>query len=810
MQQRHFFRFLKVVVSLLFICTTSSFSAQLPSIDQRVNGMQKMPGYFNIYWDEQNGRMYMEIDKWDTEWLYVASLPAGLGSNDIGLDRGLNSGGNIVKFNRVGKKVLLVEPNYSFRASSTDVSEKRAVEESFASSTLWGFTAIAETNKNVLVDATAFLLRDAMQVTQQLRKSQQGNFMPDSSRSAVYMARTKNFPLNTEIETTISFGNVDGVIGNYVQSVAPTANAITLRMHHSFVQLPDNNFKPRVFDPRSSFIPVSFFDYSTPVTEPIEKFYIRRHRLEKKNPNAAKSEAVKPIIYYVDNGTPEPIRSALIEGASWWNQAYEAAGFINAFQVKVLPADADPMDIRYNMINWVHRSTRGWSYGGGVTDPRTGEIIKGQVTLGSLRVRQDYLIFQGLLSPFENGMPKDNKMLQAGLSRLQQLAAHEVGHTLGLMHNYASNYNDRASVMDYPHPLVRLNANGEVDLSKVYDNKIGEWDKIAINWGYREFSKSDNQVIALDKILDDATSKGMLFISDRDARALGGLHPTAHLWDNGKDAVAELQEMIKVRAKALLQFGKNSIRQGVPMAFLEDVLVPIYFYHRYQTEAVTKLLGGSDYSYALNGKQQKILEPVSRASQIKAIDAVIDVLNPSFLQVPDHIVKLIPPRPAGYEFNRELFKKHTGLAFDPLAAAEAGADLPLSFVFNSERISRMAMSGSDAFPLSEMLSKLIDSTWKSSRKLGMQGLIQQQTEQVLLTYLLASSVDDLASFAAKSMVRKAIDELKSYIESQQKLSIDAYLKGHYILALDRMKSPEKAKPTLHVPTPPGAPIGCGE
>jgi len=810
MQQRYFFRFFKVVVSLLFICTTSSVSAQLPSIDQRVNGMQKMPGYFNIYWDEQNGRMYMEIDKWETEWLYVASLPAGLGSNDIGLDRGLNSGGNIVKFNRVGKKVLLVEPNYSFRASSTDVSEKRAVEESFASSTLWGFTAIAETNKNVLVDATAFLLRDAMQVTQQLRKSQQGNFMPDSSRSAIYMARTKNFPLNTEIETTISFGNADGVIGNYVQSVAPTANAITLRMHHSFVQLPDNNFKPRVFDPRSSFIPVSFFDYSTPVTEPIEKFYIRRHRLEKKNPNAAKSEAVKPIIYYVDNGTPEPIRSALIEGVSWWNQAYEAAGFINAFQVKVLPADADPMDIRYNMINWVHRSTRGWSYGGGVTDPRTGEIIKGQVTLGSLRVRQDYLIFQGLLSPFENGMPKDNKMLQAGLSRLQQLAAHEVGHTLGLMHNYASSYNDRASVMDYPHPLVRLNANGEVDLSKVYDNKIGEWDKIAINWGYREFSKSDNQVIALDKILDDATSKGMQFISDRDARAPGGLHPTAHLWDNGKDAVTELQEMIKVRTKALLQFGKNSIRQGVPMAFLEDVLVPIYFYHRYQTEAVTKLLGGSDYSYALNGEQQKILEPVSRASQLKAIDAVIDVLNPSFLQVPDHIVKLIPPRPAGYEFNRELFKKHTGLAFDPLAAAEAGADLPLSFVFNSERISRMAMSGSDAFPLSEMLSKLIDSTWKSSRKLGMQGLIQQQTEQVLLTYLLASSVDDQASFAAKSMVRKAIDELKSYIESQQKLNIDAYLKGHYILALDRMKSPEKAKPTLHVPTPPGAPIGCGE
>ncbi|MFY8045678.1 MAG: zinc-dependent metalloprotease, partial [Chitinophagaceae bacterium] len=366
------------------------------------------------------------------------------------------------------------------------------------------------------------------------------------------------------------------------------------------------------FDPRSSYIPVSFFDYSTPVTEHIEKFFIRRHRLVKKDPSAARSEAVNPIVYYLDNGTPEPIRSALLEGASWWNQAFEAAGFINAFQVKVLPDTCDPMDIRYNVINWVHRSTRGWSYGGGVTDPRTGEIIKGQVTLGSLRVRQDYLIAQGLLAPFENGIPADNKMLRMALDRLKQLSAHEVGHTLGLMHNYASSVNNRASVMDYPHPWVRLDASGNIDLSNAYDMKIGEWDKVSISWGYREFPSGTDERVALDRMLDDAYGKGLQFISDQDARAAGGLHPTAHLWDNGKDAVAELQEMSKIREKALKQFGTNSLRAGYPMAMLEDVLVPIYFYHRYQTEAVCKLVGGMDYTYALNGKVNKKMEPLPK------------------------------------------------------------------------------------------------------------------------------------------------------------------------------------------------------
>ncbi|MEP6700396.1 MAG: zinc-dependent metalloprotease, partial [Bacteroidota bacterium] len=716
----------------------------------------------------------------------------------------------IVKFSKTGRKILLIQPNYNYRAITNDVGEKRAVEQSFAQSTLWGFTVEAETGNHYLVDATDFLLRDAMQVSNRLKISQQGNYTMDKSRSAIYLSRTKNFPLNTEFEATVTFINGDGNTGNYLQSVVPSTEAISLRIHQSFVQLPDNDYHPRVFDPRSSFIPVSYYDYSTPVAEPIEKFFIMRHRLNKKDPMAAISEPVKPIIYYLDNGTPEPIRSALLEGASWWNQAFEAAGYKNAFQVKVLPEDADPMDIRYNMINWVHRSTRGWSYGASVTDPRTGEIIKGQVTLGSLRVRQDYLIAAGLLSPYENGTPADDKMLKMALERLKQLAAHEVGHTLGLMHNYAASVSNRASVMDYPHPLVRLNTAGEIDLNNAYDNKIGEWDKVAITFGYQDFPSGDNEKTALNKILMDAEKKGLQFISDRDARAAGGLHPQAHLWDNGSDAVTELKEVMKVRAKALSAFGEKNIRPGMPMAMLEDVLVPIYFYHRYQAEAVTKSVGGMYYTYALRGDGQIVTKALSKEEQRRALNAVIDCLDPAFLKIPDRIVQLIPPRPSGYDFSRELFRKRTGLAFDALSPAETAADLPLSFLFNTERLNRMVQyeAANNGLGVTEMVNTLIEKTWKTPRLSGMEKLIQLQTEQVLLTYLLAASINDNNSFAVKASLQKALKDLRTFVEVQGKATADETYKGHLLLSLQRMNDPASAKPTIHKEIPPGAPIGC--
>ncbi len=793
---------------LMLLMPALVHSQTIPSIADKVKNMKTYPGFLNFYWSDSSGKLFLEINKLDEEILYQTSLPAGLGSNDVGLDRGMMGNTAVVKFVRVANKILMVQPNYGFRAVTKDAAEKKAVEQSFAQSTLWGFTVEAETNGRVLVDVAPFLMRDAVQVANRLASSRQGSYSIDATRSAMYMPGTKNFPSNTEFEATISFVTRDANPGSFVSSVAPDASALTVRMHHSFVQLPDDQYTPRKFDVRSGMIPISYFDYSTPVSEPIEKYVITRHRLQKKAPSAAMSEAVKPIVYYLDNGTPEPIRGALLEGARWWNQAFTAAGYKDAFEVRVLPADADPMDIRYNMINWVHRSTRGWSYGASVVDPRTGEILKGNVTLGSLRVRQDYMIAQGLLAPFENGTPADDKMLKMALQRLKQLSAHEVGHTLGLMHNYIASTQNRASVMDYPSPMVTLNDKGEIDLSDAYTNEIGDWDKVSIAYGYKEFTKGENEQTALNNILTSAAKKGLTFISDRDARDAGGLHPTAHLWDNGKDPISNLKDVMKIREKALSRFGLHNIRNGEPTATLEDVLVPVYLFHRYQVEAVAKQVGGMNYSYAVKGDGQMVTSPISKQDQLKALQAVVACMNPKALALPQNIISLIPPRPAGYDYNRELFKKRTGLAFDPLAAAETAADFPLSFLFNPARLNRMTQyeASTAGLGIGEMMTVLMANTWKAPRPNGLEALILQQNEQLLLTYIMSVYLSDEASFATKASMMEAMENIKTLASAKAKTTTAD--KGYFLMTLERIENRTGAKPFVPKAMPPGAPIGC--
>src|SRR5580658_2530191 len=491
-----------------------------PTIAEKTAKWTRLPGYFPLYYDPLAGKLYLEIDKWDQEFLYQESLPAGVGSNDIGLDRGQFGDTMILRFQRTGPKVLLIQSNYGFRASAANPEERAAVKDSFAQSVIFGFTVEAEESGRALVDATQFFLRDAHHVAATLAAHKQGSYHLDAARSALYLPRTLNFPKNTEVEATLTFGT-DGPVGDWVQSVTPSPDSITVREHQAFIELPDAGFHPRAFDPRAGHWGIEYMDFSVPINESIHRRFIARHRLIKKDPSAAISEPVAPIIYYLDPGTPEPIRSALLEGGNWWNQAFEAAGFSNAFKVVMLPPDADPMDVRYNVIEWVHRSTRGWSIGGSVIDPRTGEIIKGHVTLGSLRVRQDYLIAQGLIADYENGKPEDPRMAQMGLARLRQLAAHEIGHALGLEHNFIASTHGRASVMDYPPPYVTLDANGEPDLREAYATGIGEWDKVTINFGYREFSPGVDERAELDSIITAAARVGLVFLSDQDARPQG-------------------------------------------------------------------------------------------------------------------------------------------------------------------------------------------------------------------------------------------------------------------------------------------------
>ena len=787
-------------------------SGRTPTITEKVAGMEKFPGYFPFYWDARAGKLWLEIDKWNTEFLYVESLPAGIGSNDIGLDRGQLGNSFVVRFDRTGPKVLLVAPNFDFRALTNNPDEKLAVKDAFAESTLWGFDVAAEEGGRVLVDATTFYLRDVHQVTNTLQRGQQGTYRLDPSRCAFYLPNTKNFPQNTEVETTLTFTGEPA--GQFVRQVVPAPEAITVRERHSFVQLPPAGFKPRVLDPRASFFGINFMDFATPIEEPITKRYIARHRLSKKDPNAATSEAVEPIVYYVDRGAPEPVRSALVEGASWWNQAFEAAGYRNAFRVEVMPPNVDPMDVRYNVIQWVHRSTRGWSYGNSLTDPRTGEIIQGRVSLGSLRDRQDFMIAEGLLAPYEKGKSLSPKLLEMVLARLRQLAAHEVGHTLGLQHNYAASPVGRSSVMDYPAPYAKLGPDGVPDLSDAYAKGIGEWDKVSIAYGYQDFPTGTNESEALDQILSAAFSRGLMYLTDQDARPASASSSVAHLWDNGRNVVDELGNVMKVRAAALHRFGENNIREGAPMATIEDVLVPIYMYHRYQVEAAAKVIGGQDYTFSLKGKGDRNPQIVAPEEQRRALVAVLETIKPEALILPESLLKLIPPRPVGYGRTREDFRIRTQPSFDALAPAEALADHVSNFLLNSERAARLVQfhARDTRNPgLVEVIDKILASTWKAPVATGYAGEIQHTVDMVILGDLMALASAERAPNQVRAIAELKLEQLKGWLGTQRTLTADDNHRAFLFYAVEQIKrfqdDPKKMNLTRPQDPPDGQPIG---
>jgi hypothetical protein len=752
-------------ISIAFGLVHGAFAADTPDL----GSLERLEGFVDLYWDEDTGRVLIDIENLDDPFIYQSSLARGVGSNDLGLDRGQLGSTKIVRFIQSGPKILLLEDNLGYRAVSDNVDEQRAVEESFARSVIWGFEDIDPADSRIVVDATSFFVRDAHGLAASLLRRGEGSYSVDA------------------------------------------AGSFTVHMHHSFIRLPDDDYEPMAYDPRSGIIGLGYgqdgyIDYATAIGDDLTVDLGRRHRLQKKDPTAALSEAVEPIVYYLDRGAPEPVRSALLDGARWWNQAFEAAGYKDAFQVRMMPEGADPMDVRYNIIQWIHRSTRGWSYGFPILDPRSGEILKGHVSLGSLRVRQDYLIAEGLLAPYD-GEDIPTEMLEMSLARIRQLSAHEVGHTLGFEHNFAASAQDRSSVMDYPVPLIKVRDDNSFDLSGAYDDKIGAWDKRTVLYAYQDFPEGIDADKARRAIMDETIAAGFKYVAGGDSRSAATAHPDGNLWDNGADAIEELEHLLRVRDIALNNFSERNIRIGRPLASIEEALVPIYLLHRFQIQAVGKLIGGQYFNYNLRGDGQNTAVPVDPARQQQAIDALIATLDPKTLQLSDELLALIPPRPPGNAKSRETFSGASGTVFDPKSPAASAVAMTLAVLLEPSRAARLTQTATPG--LGAVVQALLGASWYAGQAPGTTGSIQRQTNMQVLYALLGLSLDSRADADVRAMALNGVNSLNTWLAKQRPKS--DVLNAHYRFAeyeIERLqRDPSAIERLTPITVPPGSPIG---
>lgn len=787
------------------------------SFSETVENLERRDGFIPLHIDERDGRILAELSAGDDNsfgrMIYTSRMTSGLGSNPVGIDRGLGGSSEVLRFFRVNDRIFAEFENMDYRAIGAGPEEADATRQSFARSVVWSTDIVAEhADGRVLIDLSGFLTRDPVGTIAQLARSDQGSFSIDSGRSAALTGSAMAFPLNVEIDALITLSSSSP--GSEVRAVTPEPGSVTLTVHHSFVALPEPGYQVREADERSGAITTNVYDMASPLDAPVRRSFAIRHRLERVDPSAASGPVVEPIVYYVDRGAPPVIRDALIEGGMWWAEAFENAGFEDAYRVELLPEGVHPLDARYNVIQWVHRQTRGWSYGSSVIDPRTGEIIKGHVLLGSQRVRQDRMIFEGLLGRAGTGSGADDDPLQLALARVRQLSAHEIGHTIGLLHNFAASVNQRASVMDYPAPFILMRDSQTPDVSGAYDVGIGEWDIVSVNWLYSQYTSAEDEAAGLERILADAREDGLLYISDRHARGNNSGHPLANLWDNGGNPSVMLTETMRVRRFSLDRFGPQVMAAGEPVSALRNVFPPIYLFHRYQAEAAAKALGGVDFAYENNGTGVSGVTAWPAEEQRRALDALVATLDPAELDIPDDALRLLAPSPYT-DYNaaaqREHFESAQYPAFSRRNAAAASARITLAAMLAPARLARMAeqsardpaqVSPDEVFDAVE--TALFDAPRGESARLAP---VREAIQAEYVAQLLRLAGSDNA--AAASTSRGRLERLEDRLDGRGSGRRDHRLWlareiASGLSAIDLGETPDIADTDI----PPGSPIGA--
>ncbi|WP_343732503.1 zinc-dependent metalloprotease [Duganella sp.] len=781
--------------------------------------LQSQPGFIDVWRDTDKGRVLLSVAMLEQPFLLVSSLPYALGSNDVGLDRAQSGEMRMVHFEKHGAKLFLVQENTNYVANSADRDERAAVRESFSNSVLWSGEIIASDKERHLVDFSSFLLTDRHGIAARLAGAKQGAYAIDPARSAVLAAEAKAFPDNVELEALLTFAGPGQA--EFVRQVGADAASLSMRQRISMVRLPAADaWRPRAYHPYSGGFDASYFDFATPLASSIDVHWQVRHKLEKTDPSAAVSTVKKPIVYYVDRGAPEPVRSALIQGASWWASAFEKAGFKDAYRVELLPEGVDAQDIRYNVISWVHRATRGWSYGNALTDPRTGQILRGAVTLGSQRVRQDILIAEALLAPYGKSSAADKQKLaeQMALARLRQLAAHEVGHTLGFAHNFAASRMGNGSVMDYPHPILKLTTQGEVDLSNAYGVGVGPWDDYIVKYIYGDFGSGAQEEAALARLRADARAAGMLYSSDQDDRVPGASHPDGLLWDFGPDTLKTWDQLGAVRQRALQTFSVDVLPDARQIGELEARLVPVYLLQRYQGEAVARLIGGGDFDYTSAGD---VRAGTARAGikltppdvQRQAISRLTDSLRAEYLALPANVLDILTPPAAGYGRNREYFDTRMESVFDAFSIAESAAAHTTGFLLNAERFNRLAWQharDSKQPGVQEVLTQLLQKTWK--RDPVPASVIGGEAVQLAANWVVSDSLLRLLDGGqlhpqVAAEVRQSARELVQWLQKNPGKGVTADSRkqaADYITTY--LTDPRSVKLRAAPTVPPGAPI----